>query len=65
MLPLIDKSVLVGRSLGDLAARLREIENRAVGESGAAVRTGWAEVDAALPEGGLRAGALHEWCGVG
>ncbi|MCC6952134.1 MAG: hypothetical protein IT433_11915 [Phycisphaerales bacterium] len=65
MLPLVDKSALVGRSLGDLAARLREIENRAVGEPGAAVRTGWVEVDAALPEGGLRAGALHEWCGVG
>jgi hypothetical protein len=65
MLPLVDKSALAGRSLGDLAARLREIENRAVGEPAAAVCTGWAEVDAALPEGGLRAGALHEWCGVG
>lgn len=52
-------------SVGDLAARLREIENRAVGEPGAVVRTGWAEVDATLPEGGLRAGAVHEWCGAG
>ncbi|MCE7973765.1 MAG: hypothetical protein DYG92_05465 [Leptolyngbya sp. PLA1] len=62
---MIDRSAPVGRSLGDLAARLREIENRAVGEPATAVGTGWAEVDAALPGGGLRAGAVHEWCGVG
>lgn len=28
------------------------------------IGTGWGEVDGALPGGGLRAGGVHEWCGL-
>lgn len=47
-----------------LAERLRVIETSSR-HSSARVQTGWQEIDAALADGGLRCGAIHEFCGVG
>ncbi|MFA6043749.1 MAG: hypothetical protein WC718_02085 [Phycisphaerales bacterium] len=51
-------------ALGELAERLRAIEGRGIVTDTPITPTGWREVDAALPDGGLRAGGLHEWCGL-
>lgn len=46
-------------ALGRLVERIREVEARGGGESGA-LTTGWASVDSVLPQGGLRRDATHE-----
>jgi protein ImuA len=46
--------------LRDLRARIARIEGFAPERQARACPTGWAAVDAALPGGGLREGALHE-----
>lgn len=50
--------------LDELASRLRDIELRHVESTQRQVRTGWREVDAVLPGGGLAASATHEWIGL-
>lgn len=50
--------------LDELARRLRDIESRQVESAQSPVRTGWREVDAVLPGGGLAASATHEWIGL-
>lgn len=56
-----------GAGLEALRARLRDAEGRAALPTGAdgAVPWGLAAIDAALPDGGLRAGAAHEFCAGG
>lgn len=49
-------------AIGELAERMREIENRSRGAA-RMTPTGWPELDLTLG-GGLAGGAIHEWFGV-
>lgn len=53
-----------GESLARLAERIRAVEAGLSGEQCGVVSTGWGEVDAWLPGGGLRRGATHEVMGI-
>ncbi len=48
-------------SLSDLRERISCIESGRADGGAAALGTGWREIDDALPDGGLRLGAIHEW----
>lgn len=48
-------------AIAALRERIGCIEHGRRGEAGGALATGWDAIDACLPGGGLRRGAVHEW----